>query len=179
MKKKILSIIILFAFVSLFAEEWKITEKEYNQTYHFYVIEEAPENYAFTKGTTVFATYNNHSYRNLFSVSLKDKMLEFLAQEKFEIKNEDGFDCIFLLPDFLDIKFDITQDELGAIYKILKNKYTAFSDMKKKGFSKEEFFQIHNSEELKNYLDKYIEDCHFNLRLREMNYGQDLARDVF
>ena len=177
MKKKILSIIILFAFVSLFAEEWQITEKEYNQTYHFYVNEEAPENYAFTKGTTVFATYNNHSYRNLFSVSLKDKMLDYLEQEKFKIENEDGVDCIFLLPEFLDFNFEISKRELESIYKILKNKYVAFSDMKKKGFSKEEFFQIHNSNELKSYLDKYIEDCHFNLCLREMNYGQNLARD--
>ena len=72
---------------------------------------------------------------------------------------------------------DISKEELKSLWKILSKKYAGFSDMKKKGFSKMELLNVTNSDELKKLLDKYIEDCHFTLDIREMSYSQNTAHD--
>ena len=177
MKRKSLFIFAFLMFGTIFANEWRIEEKKYNENYYWYFIEETPANYQYLKGTTVFALHNNHSYQNLYSISLKDKIEEYLEKGKFEIRIEDDKDQVFLIPEVLNINLDLSKEEKESIWKMLSKNYAGFSDMKNKGFNKEELMEIKKSDELRGLLDKYIEDCHFDLNLREFSYRQNTAHD--
>ena len=177
MKRKSLLLIALLLDSVVFASSWQINEKKHSDTFYWYFIEEAPEEYQQVKGTTIFASQTNHSYRNLFSTPLKEEILKYLEEGKFEVKIEDNIEQIFLFPEILNINIDISKEELNALWKICSKKYAGFSDMKKKGFNKDELLNIKKSEELKSLLDKYIEDCHFTLDIREFSYSQNTAHD--
>ena len=177
MKRKSLFLLLLLLGSVVFASSWQINEKKHNDTYYWYFIDDAPEEYQQVKGTTIFAIQNSHSYRNLFSIPLKTEILKYLEEGKFEVRIEDDMEQIFLFPEILNIKIDISKEELKSLWKIFSKKYAGFSDMKKKGFNKEELLEIKNSFELKSLLNKYIEDCHFSLDIREMSYSQNTAHD--
>lgn len=177
MKKSYSFLLILFLCSAIFASSWKIKEEKYNDTFFWYILEDSPEEYKYLENTSIFAFQNNHSYRNLYSIHMGEKILEYLEAGKFKIISEDGQDSIFLPSEFLDVTLDISQNELNALWKILNKKYAGFSDLKKKGFTKKELLNVTNSDELKSLLDKYIEDCHFDLNIREMNYCQNTAHD--
>ena len=177
MKRKSLFLLLLLLGSVVFASSWQINEKKHNDTYYWYFIDDAPEEYQQVKGTTIFAIQNSHSYRNLFSIPLKSEILKYLEEGKFEVRIEDNMEQIFLFPEILNINIDISKEELKSLWKILSKKYAGFSDMKKKGFSKMELLNVTNSDELKKLLDKYIEDCHFTLDIREMSYSQNTAHD--
>ena len=177
MKRESILLIAMLLGSFVFASSWQINEKKHSETYYWYFIEDAPEEYQQVKGTSIYATQNNHSYRNLFSIPLKDEILNYLEEGKFEVRIEDNQDSIFLFPEILNINIDLSQEELKSLWKIFSKKYAGFSDMKKKGFTKKELLSIKTSDELKALLDKYIEDCHFTLDIREMSYSQNTAHD--
>ena len=179
MKRKswLVCLFLCFFSAAIFANEWQVEERKYNENYFWYFIKETPPEYKYLKETCVFALQANYGYKNLYSVSLKERMEEFLEEGKFEIQIEDGIKQVFLLPEFLDINLDLSKEELKSIWKLLSKDYAGFSDMKKKGFNKDELLAITKSDDLKNLLDKYIEDCHFELNLREFYYSQKTAHD--
>ena len=177
MKRKSLLLFLFFLVSAIFANDWQIEEKKFNENRFWYFVRDTPSGYEYLKDTAIFALHNNHSYQNLYSESLTDKINEYLKAGKFEIKVEDGIKQIFLIPEFLNINLDLSKEELTSIWKILSKKYAGFSDMQKKGFNKKEFLEITKSDDLKKVFDKYIEDCHFSLNLREFSYSQNTAHD--
>ena len=50
--------------------------------------------------------------------------------------------------------------------------------MIEKGLNKQDFHKIKSSDELKIILDKYVEDCHFILNIKDMKYRKKTAHDA-
>ena len=175
MRKIKMFLVIGLLVSSLFAGEWDIEEIKYDDTYWIYRVADAPEDYKNVIDNCVYSWSTEKNYQNGFTIQLKDRMLKYLNDGKFEIRLENGYECVFLNVDFLYL--DVSKEELDALWKILKKNYAGFSDMRKKGFSKKELSEVNNTNELKKILDKYVEDCHFNLNLRTMSYRQKSAYD--
>ena len=182
--KKIFALVFILLSSSLFAQEWKIEEGNY-EDYVYYVIKETPAEYENLINSMVCAKQSRMSYRNLYNSFCKDEILEYLKNDEFEIGNNNNADAAFLpvsflkkyFPEVLETNIAISKDDLDFIWEKLSTKYAGFSDMKKKGFNKKQFYKIKNSIELKKLLDKYVEDCHFQLRVREFLYDQETAYD--
>ena len=182
--KKLFILMLFILSSSLFAQEWKIEEGKY-EDYVYYVIKETPSGYESLINSTVFAWQTQSQYRNLYTASCEKSVLEFLNQENFEIQKLENQDCAFfpvsfmeqVFPDQLNMNIEITKDDLKYIWKELSSRYAGFSEMKKSGLNKKEFMEIKNSNELKSLLDKYVEDCHFNINIRGFSYSQNTAYD--
>ena len=80
-------------------------------------------------------------------------------------------------PEVFNVNIPVTKDDLDFIWEILSTKYAGFSYMKKKGLTEKKFYKIKNTKDLKKLLDKCVEDCHFQLRIREFSYEQKTAYD--
>ena len=186
MKRKSLIAIILMLGSIVFANDWDVEEKPYEQ-YFCYVITDAPEKYKNLTGTMVFAWISRSSYRNLYESSCKEGIIEFLKNEDFNIAIDPNYkvEAAFLSVSFmekyfsqlLNVNISVSKEDLDFIWENLSTKYAGFSDMKKKGFNKKQFYKIKNTSELKNLLDKCVEDCHFQIRVREFSYDQKTAYD--
>ena len=186
MIRKSLVAILLMLGSFVFANDWNVQEVPY-ENYVYYLVTDAPEKYNNLIGTMVFAWQSRSSYRNLYESSCKDGIIKFLNKEDFsiEIDPNNGIDSAFLsvsfmenyFPELFNINIPVTKTDLEFIWDSLSSKYAGFSDMKKKGFNKKQFYKINNTKDLKTLLDKYIEDCHFQLNVREFSYNQDTAYD--
>ena len=186
MKRKSLIVLILMLGSIVFANDWDVVEKPYEQ-YFCYVITDAPEKYKNLTGTMVFAWISRSSYRNLYESSCKEGIIEFLKNEDFNIAIDPNYkvEAAFLSASFmekyfsqlLNVNISVSKEDLDFIWENLSTKYAGFSDMKKKGFNKKQFYKIKNTSELKKLLDKCVEDCHFQIRVREFSYDQKTAYD--
>ena len=176
MKRKSLVIVLMLIFTSLFAETWAVNEVEMNYRFKF-EITAAPAEYDFLIGTTVFGRVTSSYFKNLFANPCKERILEYLENNKFEINKEDDIDCVFLSNDFFDVSYNVSKKQLEYIYNLLSKKYAGFKKMKEKGFDKKKFLKIKNSVELIQCLDKYIEDGHFELNIGDTYYHQKTAFD--
>lgn len=170
----------------VFANDWDVVEKPYEQ-YFCYVITDAPEKHKNLTGTMVFAWISRSSYRNLYESSCKEGIIEFLKNEDFEIDIDPDhqINSAFLserfiekyFPELVNVNIPVTEADLDFIWDKLSSKYGGFSDMKKKGFNKKKFYKINNTKDLKKLLDKCIEDCHFQLNIRGFSYNQNTTYD--
>lgn len=185
MKRKSFIIILLFVIGSMvFANDWDVQELPYEQ-YVCYKITDAPEQYKNLKGSYVCAMLSRGSYRSLYEISCKSGIIEFLKNEEFDIGTFNNMDTPFLhlsflekyFPEVFNVNIPVTKDDLDFIWEKLSTKYAGFSDMKKKGLTEKKFYKIKNTKDLKKLLDKCVEDCHFQLRIREFSYEQKTAYD--
>ena len=178
MKKRFLVILFTMFCTGLFSSEWTLTESQYNENFYYYTVSAAPQGYESTIGTNVYAWTSRTNYKNLYSEQSLDKILEFLDAGKFELQPADGYDIIYLPLEFIDLsKCIISKAQLDYIWNTMSKHYAGFDDMKKKGFSKENFYKVTTALELKDLFDKYMEDCHFNLVAGDLVYNQPTARD--
>lgn len=186
MKRKSLAAILLMLGSIVFANDWDVQEMPYEQ-YFYYVVKDAPEKYKNLIGSIVFAREYGLSYRNSYERSCKDGIIEFLKNEDFsiDIDPDNKIETAFLsesfmkkfFPEFFNVNIPVTEADLDFIWKMLSSKYAGFSDMKKKGFNRKELSKINKTQDLKKLLDKYVEDCHFMLRIRKFVYRQNTAYD--
>ena len=140
----------------VFANDWDVVEKPYEQ-YFCYVITDAPEKYKNLTGTMVFAWISRSSYRNLYESSCKEGIIEFLKNEDFNIAIDPNYkvEAAFLPVSFmekyfsqlLNVNISVSKEDLDYIWENLSTKYAGFSDMKKKGFNKKQFYKIKNTSE--------------------------------
>ncbi len=184
MKRKSLIITLLILGSIVFANDWEVQELPYEQ-YVCYQITDAPEQYKNLKGSYVCAMLSRGSYRRLYESSCKSGIIEFLKNEEFDIGTFNNMDTPFLylsflekyFPEVFNVNIPLTKDDLDFIWEKLSTKYAGFSDMKKKGVTEKKFYKIKNTKDLKKLLDKCVEDCHFQLRIREFSYEQKTAHD--
>jgi len=180
MKKILLSFLFLLC-ASLFAENkkdgWQLQENQ-QENYLYYTVISAPAEYESIIGTQVCLSLSEYSYKNLYGKTCEEKLLEFLNEGKFQIKQVNGADGIFIDSSFInqdDIKF--SKEELNYIWKTMSLKYAGFSAMKKRGFSKIALLSCHKGPDLTSLFDKYIDDCHFYILAGDYFYRQNPARD--
>lgn len=178
--KKSLCFIVLALFVSgLFASEWKLEESKYDEQYYYYTVTVAPQAYENTVGTNVYTWLDKGSiYKNLYTEHSSDKIIDFLDAGNFDVIDINGKNSIVLSSDFLDLKKSkISKEQLNYIWDTMDYHYAGFSDMKKKGFTKKKLLKVTTAQDLKNLLDKYIEDCHFILVAGDIAYKMPTAHD--
>jgi len=176
--KKNLLLLLMAAFCSgLFCSEWTLTEGKYYERF-YYTVTAAPQDYEATIGTTVCTWISRSTYNNLYIQPCQDKILEFLDAGRFEVQTVNGSYMIFLPVDFVDLsKSPLSKEQLTYIWNTMKNNYAGLSDMKKKGFSKKKLLAVSYAQELKDLLDKCMEDCHFYLVVGDLAYNQPAAYD--
>ena len=182
-RKKLIAILLLLGSV-VFANDWDIQELPYEQ-YVRYQIKDTPEKYKNLIGSYVASMQSRGIWRDLYTSSCKSGIIEFLKNEDFDIGTFNDKDTPFLytaflekyFPEIFNVNFSVTKEDLDFIWKMLSTKYAGFSDMKKKGFSEKKFYKIKNTKDLKKLLDKYVEDCHFQLCIREFSYEQKTSYD--
>ncbi len=167
MKRKIVSILMVLVCLSVFAEKWQIDESDYEGGYKLYRIIEAPEKYSSLLNSPVFAFNDTYRYQNLFSVPCKERMLKYLEEEKFQVITSDGVSYPFLPIEFTQVNFKLSKEELSYIWDIWKKRYAGFSKMKKMGLKEKDFLKIKDSDKLFEVLDKYIDDGHFYLQVKD------------
>ena len=185
-KRKSLFIVFLLLFSSIFAGQWDVQEYP-SDPYVFYIVTKAPEKYKNLIGSSVVAvtSHRYNDFGNAFNSSCKSGIIEFLENEDFEIDQKDGIDSPFLsisfiekyFPEILCTNIPVSKKDLSYIWENLSSKYVGFSDMKKRGLNKKKFNKIKNTSELKALFDKYMEDCHFYMKIREFTYYQETAYD--
>lgn len=185
MKKMFLAFAALLECCFLFCSEWSIEEQTYNfpiddssSEYYFYYVVSTPEKYSNVKnGTSIYAWQSENMYRNLFTQPNKDKILEYLDTDNFDVYNIDGYDCIFLPFSFLKETISISEQQLQYVWDEFEKNYIAFSDMKKKGFSKKKFFAVKTYGDLVDLFNQYIDDAHFNFTISDITYKLQTAYD--
>lgn len=171
MKRKV-TFITLLLFCSLtFAAKWAVLETV-DQGFYMYTITTAPAENKLSLGTEVYC-YNDYiRYKNKFANQCKERILEYLKNNNFEIKTDKGKEYIFLPADFLSLNYKISKKKLAYVYDFLEKNYVGFSLMKKKGFSKGKFLKLKYADDLKAYLVKYIDDGHFFLQIDDIFFSQ-------
>ena len=182
-RKSLLILLLMFGSM-VFANDWEIQEMPY-ENYVYYVIKEAPAEYENLIDSMVCSSQSRIAYRNVYLSSCKEEILEYLKNGDFEIGNNNNAAAAFLpvsflqtyFPEVLETNIPVSKDDLDFIWEKISTKYAGFSDMKKRGFSKKQLYKIKNTQELKILLDKYVEDCHFQLRVRDFFYDQETAHD--
>ena len=112
--KKILFLLMVVGLgSSAFSNNWKLEEKDY-QSNKYYKIIQAPEKYENLIGTFVYSYKSNNSYKNLFTIPCKERMLYYLQNENFEVIKHDGITNIFLPIEFLNEDIDVAKRGFGS-----------------------------------------------------------------
>ena len=181
MKKFFLSGLLLLLAAFFFAENqkggWQLQENQ-KEDYLYYTILAAPAEYENLLDSTVCVALSNSAYKNLYTEACEEKLLDFLADGKFEVKTIDGLDCALIDSSFIDLKeCKLSKKQLDYIWKTMNLHYAGFSAMKKRGFTKFALLACNNGQDLKKLFDKYIDDCHFYLMAGDFFYRRDFARD--
>ena len=97
-----------------------------NQNYMAYLITDAPDEYLTVYDTRIFYTNtsNNSSRKsNIYTCSCKKMIQEFLDNGEFYIANIDGYKCLMLNKDPLDLNNYIKEekDDYDFIYEIIND----------------------------------------------------------
>ena len=178
MKKFFLSGLLLLLAAFFFAENqkggWQLQENQ-KEDYLYYTILAAPAEYENLLDSTVCVALSNSAYKNLYTEACEEKLLDFLADGKFEVKTIDGLDCALIDSSFIDLKeCKLSKKQLDYIWKTMNLHYAGFSAMKKRGFTKFALLACNNGQDLKKLFYKYIDDCHFYLMAGDFFYRRDL-----
>ena len=104
MKKNLLFVLTLFLGLSLFANDWNVVENNY-EDFIYYKIKDAPEKYQSLIDSTVYTWQTKTMYRNLYPSSCKDQVIEYLKNEKFEVRKIEDKDYPFFAIEFLEKNF--------------------------------------------------------------------------
>ena len=103
--------------------ELKEISVEYEKrNYLGYLITETPEEYNNVFDTRIFYTNNSNSYgriSNIFTCNCQEKIMDMLNKGEFSIKPVDGYKCLMLDDDPLDLNKYITKDNYDFIYEII------------------------------------------------------------
>lgn len=179
MKKSCLFILILtgILFFGCSGKDrgWSIEEVFENNLY-MYKITQTPEQYKDFAGTLVY--YQNSSRNAVFGwpVSHKEEIEKYLFKNDLEPKTSRWGDTMLFLPrDFFITK--INQNELSYIWEILSNNYAGFAEMQEKGFTQKKLMAVKDSHDFDKLFNKYIDDCHFSIRIKNYYFDKPTARD--
>lgn len=71
----------------------------------------------------------------------------------------------------------LSKAELTYIWETLDDNYAGIDDMEDRGFTQKEFFKAKTFSDLTKLFDKYMNDCHFYMRVRDFEYRQPVAHD--
>ncbi|MBQ7970319.1 MAG: hypothetical protein IJ293_04980 [Treponema sp.] len=155
-------------------QSWMIQEKR-NEMLFGYELVQVPKEYSDIE-KKIF-TYIDYKFPSEWiSVSNEERILECLKKKNFEIRTGyDGKKYIVLFPTSLSATF--LQEELLYVWEILSNNYADFGEMERKGFSKEKLLKIKNEKDFYKYFDKWINDRHFSIRIKNFYYTQPTSRD--
>ncbi|MCR4949153.1 MAG: hypothetical protein K6A15_08370 [Treponema sp.] len=170
MKRKSLLFVFLLSCSLVFASGWQIEEKQDHGLY-YYTVTSTPEKNKASNWTDIFCWFDTARYTNRFANPSKERIIEYLENEKYEIINSDNKDWIFLNSDFMSVNYKISKKQLTYVYDLFEKSYAGLPAMLKKGFSKKKFVKIQNAEQLKEYLNKYIDDGHFYLRIEDVFFS--------
>lgn len=156
-------------------KKWAVEEKLVDGLY-MYKITSAPKKYEKYEGSLVHSYSGNHNAIWGWPVSHKDEIDNYLKKKDLipEV-NKFGEVSLFLPKGFFVSQ--ISQEQLGFIWDTLSQWYAGFSEMTKKGFSQKKLFAVKTSTDLDRLFDKYVQDCHFSVRIRDYMYDQPTARD--
>ena len=174
-RKSVLFLLVLLSSFS-FASNWQIEENE-DENRYFYKIISSPSGKENSIDTIIYSWFDSYRYTNRFANSCKERITDYLEKEKYEIIQSDNKDYIFLQADFFDVNYPVSKNQLAYVYDLLEKKYAGFAAMQKRGFSKKKFLKIKNAEELKNNLEKYIDDGHFYIRVDDVLFAMKPSFD--
>ena len=174
--KKVFVILLFFFSSFAFAAKWQILESE-EQNFYLYTITTAPDENKLSLGTEIYCYNDFLRYKNKFANPCKERIIEYLKNNKFEIKADKGKEYVFLPTDFLSLNYKISRKKLAYVYDFLEKNYAGFALMKKKGFSKGQFLKLKYADDLKAYLAKYIDDGHFFLQIDDVFFSQSHILD--
>ena len=103
--------------------EFKEFSVEYeNRNYMAYLITETPDEYKNVFDTRIFYTNNSNSYgrvSNIYACGCQEIIMEMLNKGAFSIKPVDGYKCLMLNDDPLDLNIYIAKDNYDFIYEII------------------------------------------------------------
>lgn len=180
MKKSYLCCLLLFfvfAIMSCSAKErrWEIEEYQVNG-YYGYKITQAPDSFKEFVGTNIYYQAAQRYGVYFWPVSHKEEIEKFLVKKDLvEVSSRYGDKLLFLPRGFFVTK--INQDELSYIWDVLSSQYAGFAEMQEKGFSKKKLMAVKNSTDFDKLFNKYIDDCHFGIRIRDYFFDKPTARD--
>ena len=177
MKRKIVLILSLLICFSVYAENWQLEESDYEGGYKLYTIIETPEKYNSLLNSTVFAFTDTYRYQNLFSIPCKERMLKYLEEENFQTFTFENGTFAFLPIEFTKHNFDVSKEDLSYIWDIWRKHYAGFSKMKKKGLKEKDFMKIKNSDQLFETFEKYIDDGHFWIQVKDRFFRMQSSID--
>lgn len=176
MKFKNIVLTLLLSCSCAFAADWQIEERE-DQGFYSYIIIDTPENYKTSIGNEIYCKFDDFRYTNQLVNPGREKIMEYLDKGKFEIVQSNKKDYFCLDTDFFSVNYGLSKKQLAYVYDLFEKNYAGFPAMKKKGFSKNKFLKIKNKDELKKYLNKYIDDGHFYLRIDDAFFSLPLSVD--
>lgn len=166
--------VILFSCVTK-GQEWTIEENLIDGKYS-YTITSTPDSYKEYVGTLVYYKSSERDAVWTWPVSHKEEIEKYLLKNDLQpIASRFGETKLFLPHGFFVTK--ITQEDLSSIWELLSNNYAGFEEMKQKGFSEKKFMAIKDSKDFDDLFNKYIDDCHFFVRIRDYSFAKATARD--
>ena len=177
MIKKCLLFLLFLVTCSVYAANWSVNEADYEGGYKYYTITETPEKYKYLKNVTVFTFVDNGRYQNLFSTPCKDRVLDYLEKEDFQIFEVDNISCPFFPISFTQYNFNISKDQLSYIWNLFSKNYAGFSAMKKRGLKEKYFLKIKEADKLFKTLDKYVDDGHFWIQINDRLFRKEQVFD--
>ena len=95
-----------------------------NKNYLAYLITETPDKYKSVYDLRVFYTNNSNSYgrvSNIYTCSCKDIIMDMLNKGEFSITPVDGYKCLMLNNDPLDLNNYIKEKDYDFIYEVVNN----------------------------------------------------------
>jgi len=149
--------------------------------YYCYTITNAPKKYVDFIGTTVFYPNDGNGVGNIWYKDCEKELLIALDHEDFY--TIDMGDRLYICTDlnlnhvsYKPSKKYTFEDDKDAIYHILKLYYAGFPDMKKKGFTNDEWEAVNSYDDITNILDKYMNDTHFSINTKNDYYYHQSQR---
>lgn len=157
-----------------YAPNWDTKNEKGVYYYYYYTVTKAPEKYENFIGTTIFYPINNN-VGNMWRKSCKKSILLALDYEEFHTFQIDNRECICTELDLNSEEFKFVREAnfiktRKAIYHILSHSYVGYKDMKARGFSKAVWNTAKSYDEMKEILDKYVNDNHLNFHSQSFYY---------
>lgn len=166
-----------------FSPNWNVKNDAGEYCYYSYTIRFAPDKYADFIGTDVFYSLDGYNVGNMWYKDCRQSIQKALDYEEFHLFQMGDRSYICTEINFNDstykhVKKPSFEDEKKAIYSILSLNYAGFSDMKKKGFSKEIWNEASSYDDITAIFDKYINDTHLSINTNSgYNYHQSQRFD--
>ena len=156
-------------------EVWEIKKKE-QEKYFCYELIQAPEKYSDFVGMNIWTYLDFQFPTEWIPFANEEGILKCLKNRDFEIrKGYDGKNYIVLPPTSVSATF--SQEELLYVWDTLSQNYADFDGMQSKGFSKKKLLKIKNEKDFFKQFDKWIDDGHFAVRIKNFHYNQPSVVD--